>query len=397
VSLWLVPFTGQKETTAMENKVAGSRRVGKELRLLPEEAAFVGVDVHKRSYHVSVWTELREWVAQWTQPADPEALCRRLEAVRRQVAHVVYEAGPTGFALARLLRGHGFAADVVAPSKTPVASGRTNKSDRRDSGRLCFFDAKGMLSPIYVLTVQEEADRQVLRGREQRLGDVGRTQRRIKSLLLQYGLAEPAGLKNWSHAAVRELRELELVEELRFCLGQLLDELDHGRTQMAAAKERVRRLAASGRHAAAMALLCSVPGVGLITAMTFLTELPHPERFTRPEAIAAITGLAPQVRRSGETAKGGPILKAGNSHLRRVLVQAAWQWVRRDPAARGLFGHLVGETGCAQKAIVGVARHLAILLWHLVTTQSAYTPGRLESEPWGPADAPDPARGEVAP
>ena len=58
-----------------------------------------------------------------------------------------------------------------------------------------------------------------------------------------------------------------------------------------------------------------------------------------------------------------------------MLVQASWQWVRRDPAAQGLFQRLVSETGCAQKAIVGVARHLAILLWQLVTTESDYMPG----------------------
>jgi transposase len=359
--------------------------VGKELRLLAEEVAFVGVDVHKKTYQVSVWTEVREWVAQWTQPADPEALCRRLEPVRAQVAHVVYEAGPTGFALARTLRARGFSADVIAASKMPVAAERSNKGDRRDSARMAFLDGKGMLSAIYVLTPQEEADRQVLRGREQLVGDVGRTERRIKSLLLQYGIAEPAGLRNWSHAAVRELRALGLLDELRFCLDLLLDEWDHGHAQLVAANRQVHALAAAERHAAAVARMRSVPGVGVITAMTFATELPRLTRFGRPEAIGGITGLAPRVSRSGESVKGGPILKTGNAHLRRVLIQAAWQWVRRDPAARNLFGHLVGETGCAQKAIVGVARHLAILLWRLVTTESTYTPGQSAPE------APEPA------
>jgi len=369
----------------MGNRVAGSRRVGKELRLLAEEVAFVGVDVHKKTYQVSVWTEERGWVAQWTQPADCEALCRRLEPVRSQVAHVVYEAGPTGFALARTLRAHGFSADVIAASKMPVAAERSNKSDRRDSAQLAFLSGKGMLSAIYVLTPQEEADRQVMRGRWQVVDEVCRTERRIKSLLLQHGIAEPAGLRYWSRAAVRELRGLELLAELRFCLDLLLDDLDHGHAMLRAANQRVRELAVDDRHAAAVARMRTVPGVGVITAMTFATELPHPERFERPEAIGAITGLAPRVRRSGETTKGGPILKTGNAHLRRVLVQAAWQWVRRDPAAKDLFGHLVGETGCAQKAIVAVARHLAILLWHLVTTESTYTPGRWEAE------APEPA------
>ena len=360
----------------MGNRVAGRRRVGKEIRLLAEEVAFVGVDVHKKRYQVSVWTEGREWVAQWTQPADSEALCRRLEPVRAQVAHVVYEAGPTGLSLVRMLRARGFSADVVAASKTPMASGRSNKSDRRDAGQLARLDAKGMLTAIYVHTPQEEADRQVLRRREQVRGDVSRTEHRIKSFLLQHGVAEPAGLGHWSRAAVAALRGQVLVRELGRCLASLLRDLDHGHRELAAAAQDVRELAAGERHAAAVERMCSVPGVGVITAMTFATELPHPERFTTPETLGAITGLAPRVSRSGETAKGGPILKSGNSRLRRVLVQASWQWVRRDPAAEELFRHLLGETGCAQKAVVAAARHLAILLWHLVTTQSTYTPGQ---------------------
>jgi transposase len=381
VLLLLFSFTRRKETTAMGTSVAGRRRVGKEIRLLAEEVAFVGVDVHKKTYQVSVWTEGREWVAQWTQPADSEALCRRLEPVRGQVAHVVYEAGPTGLSLVRRLRECGFSADVVAASKTPVASGRSNKSDRRDAGQLARLDAKGMLTAIYVLTPQEEADRQVLRRREQVRGDVSRTRHRIKSFLLQHGIAEPAGLAYWSRAAVAALRGQVLGQELGRCLASLLRDLDQGRQELVASARDIRELAAGERHAAAVGRMCSVPGVGVITAMTFATELPHPERFPTPETIGAITGLAPRVSRSGETAKGGPILKTGNAHLRRVLVQASWQWVQRDPAAKQLFGHLVGETGGVQKAIVAVARHLAILLWDLVTTQSTYTPGQPEPGP----------------
>ena len=364
----------------MGTRVAGRRRVGKELRLLPEEVAFVGVDVHKKSYQVSVWTAGREWVAEWTQPADAAALCHRLEAVRGQVAHVVYEAGPTGFGLARLLRERGFAADVVAPSKTPVARSRSNKCDRRDSAHLARLDGKGLLSAVYVLTRQEEADRQVLRCREQLVHEVSRTQHQVRSLLLQYGVEEPAGLRHWGRAAVAELRGLELLAEVRFCLDLLLDDLEQGRGRLAAAGRKVRELAAGERHGAAVRCLRSVPGVGLITAMTFAVELPQPGRFETPEAIGAITGLAPRVSRSGESVKGGPILKCGNPRLRRVLVQASWQWVRLDPTAKGLYSHLVSESGCAQKAVVGVARHLAILLWHLVTTGSAYTPGEPASQ-----------------
>src|SRR5690348_10621892 len=84
------------------------------LRLDTGEVAHVGVDVHKASYHVAVVTDLRGLVASWTQPASPELLVERLSPIRTQVAQVVYEAGPTGFALVRRLRDAGYHAEVIA-------------------------------------------------------------------------------------------------------------------------------------------------------------------------------------------------------------------------------------------------------------------------------------------
>src|SRR3954466_13549801 len=83
------------------------------LRLDASEIAHVGVDVHKASYHVAVVTDLRGLVATWTQPASPDLLVERLEPIRTQVARIVYEAGPTGFALVRRLRAAGYSAEVI--------------------------------------------------------------------------------------------------------------------------------------------------------------------------------------------------------------------------------------------------------------------------------------------
>ncbi|MFW6162046.1 MAG: IS110 family transposase [Planctomycetota bacterium] len=149
----------------MGKKVRHSGRGGKTIRLLKEERAFVGIDVHKDSYSVSVAADRRKVVARWVQPADPLAVVRRLEPIRSQVAAVVYEAGPTGFSLVRVLREHGLPADVVAPSKTPTERGPAGKSDRLDADDLAFLASKAMLRAIYVPTRQEEADRQLVRRR----------------------------------------------------------------------------------------------------------------------------------------------------------------------------------------------------------------------------------------
>lgn len=358
----------------MAKSVTGSRQRSKALGLLDEEVAFVGVDVHKRTYTATVWTLVRGVVDTWTQPADAAVLLARLAPIRSGIAGVAYEAGPTGFSLCRQLREAGFAAYVVAPSRTPTASGRRTKCDRRDSEGLAFLLGKGMLSPVDVPTPQEEADRQLLRRRDQVMGWVRRVKSQIKSLLLQHGLAEPAGLTSWSRASVQALRDLPLGQELRWVLESLLDELACAEAQRDRLTRQVDALAAAPRHATTAALLRSVPGVGRVTAMTFLTELPRPERFGRPAHLSSYLGLAPLVRQSGETCHRGPIVKAGNRRLRTALVEAAWQWIRYDSAARTRYKHLKHNTQSAYKAIAAVARRLGILLWRLATTGEAYAP-----------------------
>jgi len=350
-----------------------------------EERAFVGVDVHKATYSVCVYTERRGAVASWVQPASPETLVRRLEAVRAQIAWVVYEAGPTGYGLVRHLRATAFSSDVIAPSKTPSAPGRSGKGDRRDAGQMAFLAAKGMLTPIYVPTPEEEADRQVVRRRNQVARELRRTKHRIKSFLLQHGLP---GFGHWSRKAVETLRTLSLCWQLRFCLDALLADYEHLVAQVDAADAQVAELARTERHATAAEGVCRVPGVGPAVAMTMRTEVLHPERFDGPEAVASFTGLAPCVRQSGERTRSGPILKTGNRFLRCLLIEAAWQWVRHDPGAKALYRHLLAATASPNKAIVGVARHLAILLWRILTTGLVYTPPPADEahERVGPAE-----------
>ena len=134
----------------MSKKITGSRerRKGKPIRLLEEETAFVGVDVHKKTYTVAVWTEQREFVARWVQPADPAVLCSRLEPIRSQLGGIAYEAGPTGYGLYHELRRKGWPIFVVAPSRTPRAPGRKGKTDRLDARKLARLMGKPMLCPI---------------------------------------------------------------------------------------------------------------------------------------------------------------------------------------------------------------------------------------------------------
>jgi transposase len=341
------------------------RKPTEPIRLERGEAVHVGVDVHKASYSVALFSDRRGLIATWVQPARPEVLRERLRPLQEGVAQVVYEAGPTGFALARGLRAEGFQAQVIAPSKLLAPVGPEAKSDRLDCRRLAQLAAKGLLHPVRVPAEQEEADRQVLRLRELLVRKAHAVQSQIKSFLLQHAIAEPVGLGHWSKKSVAALRGLALLPELQFCLDLLLDELAHAQEQVKRVTVRLKELAEAERHREATAVLCSVPGVGVLTAAAFRLELPEPERFDHGGQVARMVGLAPQVRQSGETRREGGLLKSGNARLRTVLVEAAWRWVRYDGAAAGRYRRLVGNTGSGKKAIVAMARRLGVLLWRL--------------------------------
>jgi transposase len=183
--------------------------------------------------------------------------------------------------------------------------------------------------------------------------------------LLQHGVAEPDGLTHWAERAVEALRRLELLPELRFCLDVMLDKLEHASRQVKRVTKRLEELSQAERHRAASEVMRSVPGVGLVTAMTFRLELPEPERFDDAGQVAKMAGLAPMVRQSGETRREGGLIRSSSARLRTALVEAAWRWVACDEAARAVYRRLVANTGSGKKAIVGVARRLGVLLWRL--------------------------------
>jgi transposase len=351
--------------------VLGSRS-RKSVRIAEGERVFVGVDVHKKAYHVGLWSDGRGLVTTWVQPARACLLVEALCPIRPCVVRIVYEAGPTGYGLVRTLRAGGFCADVIAASKIPSAHGQDAKSDRLDCRKLAEFAAKDLLTPARVPTEEEEADRQVLRLREQMRDKLRKVKSQIKSFLLMHGIPEPDGLRHWARYGVEELHEIELSLELRFCLDVLLGELEHAEAQVRRVTEKVEELAEAERHREDVELLRTVDGVGLVTAMTYKTELLAPERFDDGRQVARITGLAPKVARSGSTMKRGRIMKSGNGRLRTVLVEAAWRWVAADPCAHDRYRRLLANTGEATKAIVGVARHLGIVLWRMLVNKEPY-------------------------
>ena len=336
------------------------------------EAVWVGVDVHKRSYHVALRSEsgMRE---AFVAPSDPGMLASQLIHLGLRIALVVYEAGPTGFGLARALEAKGLPVFVVAPSKIlrPVRPGA--KTDRLDCLKLAEFAAKGLAKPIAVPSQEEEADRSLIRRRHQVVDDLRRSKQRIKSLLLCNGAAEPPGLATWSKRSIARLERISLPGRAKGSLMSMVRELRFEAKELARIDQELKRLAGLKRHRARVAAVRSVPGVGPVTAMAFCLEIFRPCRFKRPEEIAGYLGLAPMVRHSGEGKKRGRIVPTGQKRLRSFLIEAAWSWKRYDPAAKEFYNRILARCGVPQKAITALARKLAIVMWRLCLEQRAFS------------------------
>lgn len=337
------------------------------------ETFYVGIDVHKRSYHLALRRSDNRAQTLVT-PALPGSVVNILSSLNIRIGAVAYESGPTGFTLARVLRNADIPVIVAAPSKIPRAVTPGAKCDRLDCLKLADYAAKGMLKSIAIPTQQEEAHRTLLRRRHMLVDTVRRCKQRIKGLLLFLGVDEPKELEHWQNGFDDVLLALPLDLSAHMTLESYLRELTFNQEELRRVEHQLKSLTKTQELSNTMTCLQSVPGVGATVATTFILELFRPERFKKPDEVASYLGLAPVVRQSGNKTPSGRLVPVGQTRLRSLLIEAAWMWRTKDAYADALYCRLLGKTGIAQKAIAAVARRLAIILWRLCIEQRMYRP-----------------------
>jgi transposase len=300
-----------------------------------EQPFWVGLDVHKRSYHIALRRSdgrSETWVA----PASPEKLIKQALSLGVTIAAVAYETGPTGFALARHLESAQIPVIVAAASRIPRSVTAGAKCDRLDCIKLADYVAKGMLKSVAIPSEQEEARRSLMRRRHSMVDSIRRCKQRIKSLLLYLGVEEPVEVTNWRKTAPEALRGLAMEPNAKMTLESYLRELCFHQTELSAVESQLRQAVAETEQQTKVAYLQSVPGVGVTIATTYVLELFRPERFNRAEEVASYLGLAPVVRHSGGSTPKGSLVPVGQKRLRSLLVEAAWIWKAKDAAAADL-------------------------------------------------------------
>ena len=339
-----------------------------------DDQLFVGLDVHKKSYHVALYLNDAPSI-DFVMPAKKEQLSQRLKTTIPALRQVAYETGPSGYGLARHLHQHHLPVAVAATSRIPRPAGGNDKTDKLDSKKLAEYAAKGLLSPVPIPTVKQEADRQLYRMRHRQARNLARVKVQIKSFLLMHDLDEPAGLSTWKRNAVEALRTLSLRKTLRLSLDELLGDMDYYASRIKVLDKTLAEQLDKGRLGQRMALLKTHPGVGTVVACQFATELFHYRDFNSTREVFKYLGLSPRIYQSGDRSTNGSINKVSNARLRSNLVQAAWRWVAVDIQAKKTYHRLLNNCGgIKQKAMIAMARKLSGHLWMMLIKDQPYDP-----------------------
>ena len=335
------------------------------------ERLFVGIDLHKRKWHVTIRTVDVELFS-GSLPASWPALRRLVDRYKSKQIQVVYEAGYFGFWLYDRLVEYGVDCLVTPPSLVPLEYGNRVKTDRRDSRKLAHLLAKGLLKRVWVPSEEERYHRQVPRRRRQLIGDRVRTQNRIKSELTFYGIDLPTPKGKWTQIYFDNLRRVRFRNRwMQESFNRLLEQYDFVSGLIDKQTRILKDLAKTPLYRERVKILTSIPGVGVITAMEILLELQDVARFRRADQLAAYVGLTPSQYTSADKIRMGRITGIGKNSVRVALVEASWWLIRKDKAMRIKYEEIKARAG-AKRAIVAVARHLLVRMRRMLLDNSPY-------------------------
>ena len=361
---------------------------------------WVGLDVHAAKA-----------VACVVDAESGEMTVHRLSAVTANVVvfcqalpgptRVAYEAGPTGFALARALLTAGVGCVIAAPGKIERPAQDKVKTDQRDAERLVRLLMINALHAVRVPSCEEEALRDLVRAREDIRGDLMRARHRLGKLLLGHDVRYDGTGDNWTWRHRQWLSKVELAQRgAQTTFLDYLGAIDALVIRREAVEATISELVPDSPWARDIAALRCLRGIDTLTAVGLCAEIQDFARFEHPKQLMSYVGLVPSEHSSGQSRRQGAITKSGSGHARRLLIEAAWHYHRPprigpplknrqqdQPAAviatawkaqqrlHHIWRRLDTQRGKRKTLVaVAVARHLVGFCWAIVNTNTNQHP-----------------------
>jgi transposase len=293
--------------------------------------SWAGLDVHAAKVLAATMDSQSGELAVRRLPGATEEIVRFCAALPGPV-RVAYEAGPTGFGLARALEAAGVSCVVAAPGKIERPATDRVKTDRRDAERVLRLLMIGGLHAVRVPTLEEEALRDLVRAREDVRGDLMRARHRLSKLLLRHDVRFDDGARAWTDRHRRWLGAIDLGQRgAQVTLLDYLGAIDALLVRRDALEVTIGELVPGSPWAETVARLRCLRGIDTLSAVGLCAEVGDFARFARAGHLMSFLGLVPSEHSSGQTRRQGQITKSGSGHGRRLLVEAAWHY-RRAPA-----------------------------------------------------------------
>jgi transposase len=357
---------------------------------------WVGLDVHAYESTIAVFDQATGEVSTRRVVGRPHELLPWLLEIPVP-ARMVYEAGPTGYGLARRAWAEGVELAVCAPSRTDRRPGDRVKTDKRDAIRLARLLAAGELTLVVVPTVEQEQLRDLVRCREDIRSDLMRARHRLGKFLLRREIYYEGKERAWTRRHRGWLSSLRLADRA----SQLtLSDYLHSHDVLVARRDQIEselaQLAASSPWRETIARLRCLRGIDTLSALGLCAEVGRFDRFAHPDSLASYLGIVPSENTSGQTRRQGSITKAGSTHARRLLIEAAYHYQRHPAVSRDLECRQRGQSARvidiawrAQRRLnsrwrqlkqtrhkpsgvvaVAVARELAAFCWEIATSET---------------------------
>lgn len=339
------------------------------------ETIYVGLDVHKKQWSVTIRTSLVEHKS-FVQAPSARALGTYLRNHFPNAEYKsAYEAGFCGFWVHYALLDEGIYNIVINASDIPTTDKeKKGKRDKVDSRKICKNLVNGLVKGIYVPSKAESEEKESVRLRKKMVNDITRCKNRITSFLDRRGIHLPddvSAVSSWTSKHILWLERLELetvigTDSLRIMVRELTE-----LTKLKRELERciINRL--NDKYAEEYKLLRKIPGVGMVASLTILTELGTTERFPNVDSLASYVGLVPNIYGSGEREYAGNMTKRKNSYVQSILIQCAWMSLRRDPSLTKKY-HEWCHRMKSNKAIIRVAKHLLIRIRYVLINKKEY-------------------------